>query len=59
MHLAETRRVPKFVRKISAFFDLLFIEANVLTARRNAHQAEAQTVGPIFRDQLERIGRVA
>src|ERR1019366_10681101 len=59
VHLAKTRRVPKFGREIAALYDLFFIEANVLAARRNAHQAESQTVRAVFVDQLERIRRVA
>ena len=59
MHLPKTRGVPKLGREIAAFLDLLFVEANVLPARRNPHQTEAQTVRAIFLDQVERIGRIA
>jgi hypothetical protein len=37
MHLSEARDVPKFRREVSTFFDLLFVEANVLASGRNAH----------------------
>ena len=59
MHLAEARDVPKFRREIAAFFDLFFVKANVLTARRDPHQPEAQTIRAVFVDQVERIGRIA
>ena len=59
VHLAETRRVPELVGKVPAFLDLLLVEADVLAAGRDPHQAEAQPVGAIFRDQIERIGRIA
>src|SRR6266436_7633070 len=59
MHLAEPSHVPKFGGEIAAFFDLFFVEANILAARRDPHQAEAQTVRAIFVDQVERIGRIA
>src|SRR5437588_8928660 len=58
MHLPEPRRVPKFGREVAAFFNLFFVEANVLTARRDPHQTEAQTVCAILVDQIERIGRI-
>jgi len=59
MHLAKTRRIPKLGREIASLFDLLFIEANVLAARRDTHETEAQTVRAVLVDQIERIGRVA
>src|SRR6185437_243277 len=31
LHLSETSRIPQLIRKIAAFFQLLFIKANVLT----------------------------
>ena len=57
--MAKPRHVPKFGREIAAFFDLFFVEANILAARRDPHQAEAQTVRSILVDQLERIRRIA
>ena len=59
VHLAEPGNVPKFGREITAFFDLLFIKADVLAARRDPHQAEAQPVRAIFVDQVEGIGGIA
>src|SRR5437867_1767103 len=59
MHLPEARHVPKFCREVPTFFDLLFVEANILSSRGDAHQAEAQAVSAILIDQFERIGRVA
>ncbi len=59
VHLPKARGIPKFCRKVSAFFDLFFIEADVLTARRDAHETKAQPVGAILVDQLQRVGRVA
>src|SRR5438045_5798489 len=41
MHLPEARHVPKFRREVSAFFDLLWVEANILTSVSNAHQTKA------------------
>src|SRR5881396_1250580 len=58
MHLPEASHVPKFRREVSTFFDLLFVEANILASGSNAHQAEAQAVSAILIDQFERIGRV-
>ena len=59
MHLAESRDVPKLGGEIATFFDLFFVKANVLTARRDPHQAKPQTVRAIFVDQLERVRRIA
>src|SRR4029077_16144241 len=59
MHLPEARDVPKFRREVSTFFDLFFVEANILSSGSNAHQAKAQAVGAVLVDQFERIGRVA
>src|SRR6476469_10973460 len=59
MHLAKTRDVPEFRRKVSAFLDLSFIEPNVLAGGRDAHQTKSQTVGAVLVDQLERIRRIA
>src|SRR5437667_2562116 len=58
MHLTEARNVPEFCRKVAAFFDLFFVETNVLPSRRDAHHAKTQTVGAIFVDQLEWIRRI-
>ena len=59
VHLAEARRVPELVGKVPALLDLLLIKTNVLPAGRNPHQTETQPIRPIFRDQVERIGRIA
>ena len=59
MHLAKARGVPKFRREVPAFLDLLFVERNVLADRRDPHQAEAQSIRTVFRDQIERVRRVA
>ena len=59
MHLPQTRDIPELCGKIAAFFDLLFVEPNVLTTWRDAHQTKSQAVGAIFLNQLERIRRVA
>src|SRR5205823_12542610 len=58
VHLTETRRVPQLRGKVPPFFDLFFVEANVLPARRNSHQAETQTIRSVFRNQIERVGRI-
>jgi len=57
--LPEPRGVPEFRGEVAPFFDLFFIEADILTARRDAHQAKAQPVGAVFLDQLQRVRRVA
>src|SRR5438552_18124252 len=59
MHLPEASDVPKFRREVPPFFDLLFVEANILSSGGDAHQAEAQAVSAILVDQFEWIGRVA
>ncbi len=50
MHLPEASDVPKFRREVSTFFDLLFVEANILSPGSNAHQAKAQAVSAILAD---------
>src|ERR1043166_5199095 len=59
VHLAKPRDVPEFRREVSAFLDLSFIEPNVLSRRRDAHQSKSQAVRAILIDQLERVGRIA
>src|SRR6266487_5764378 len=59
MHLTEPGNVPEFCREVAAFLNLSFIEANVLSRRRDAHQTESQAVGTVLVDQLERIRRIA
>src|SRR5882724_6846159 len=59
VHLAKTRNVPEFRRKVSAFLDLSFIKPNILASGRDAHQAESQSVGAVLVYQLERIRRIA
>src|SRR5437870_1184603 len=59
MHLTETRRIPKLGCEVSPFLDLLFVESDVLSARRNPHQPEPHAIGAIFRDQVERVRRIA
>ena len=56
MHLPEAGGVPEFGREVTAFFDLFFLETNVLTTGRDPHQAEPQPVGAVFIDQLEHVG---
>ena len=58
MHLPEARDIPKFRREVSAFFDLLFVEANVLASGSDAHQTEPQAIGTILVEQFKWIGRV-
>ena len=50
VHLPEPGDVPKFGGEVAPFFDLFFVEPNVLTARSDPHQAETQTVRSIFID---------
>src|SRR6476646_1968710 len=59
MHLTESSHVPELGRKITAFLDLRFIEPNVLSRRRDPHQAKSQTVRTVLADQLEWIRRIA
>ena len=59
MQESKAAGVPQLVAKIASFDDLLLVEADVLTLRCDAHQPEAQTISTIFRDQVERVRRVA
>ena len=59
MHLPETAGVPKLVAEVAAQLDVLFVENDVLSQRRGAHNAQAQGVGAILGDEVERIGRIA
>src|SRR3954463_15755346 len=59
VYLTKSRNIPKLGRKVSAFFDLSFIESNVLSGRGDAHQTKSQAVGAVLVDQLERIRRIA
>ncbi len=56
---AEAGGVPEFVAEVAAFFDLFFIEADVLALGGDAHEAEAQAVRAVFDDEVEGIGGVA
>src|SRR5256714_12009017 len=58
MHLAEARCVPKFRGEVVSFLDLLFVERDVLSDRRDPHQAEAQSIGAIFPDQSSGSGEL-
>ena len=58
-HLAEARGVPELVAEVAAALDAFLVELHVLAERRDLEQAEAQAVGAVLRDELERIGRVA
>jgi hypothetical protein len=59
LHLAEAGGVPELGAEVAAELDVLFVEADVLTQRRTAHDAEAQRIGAVARDELQRIGRIA
>ena len=58
-HLAETGSIPKLVAEIASELDVLFVKQNVLTERRGTHCAEAERVGTVARDEVERVGRIA
>src|SRR5262249_54666440 len=55
----KTRNVPELRREVPTFFNLFFVEPNILAGRRDAHQTESQTVGAVFVDQFEWIRRIA
>ena len=59
VHLAEARGIPQLRREVAALLDLLFIERNILTAGRDAHEPETQTIRAEFRNEVERVRRVA
>src|SRR5436309_15283862 len=59
MHLTEARDIPDLRPKVTSFFNLSFVETNVLASRRDAHQTKSQAVGTILIDQLQRIRRIA
>src|SRR5438067_13929360 len=59
VHLTQTRDIPELRGEIATLCDLFFVEANILTAGRDAHQTKSQAVGTVFINQLERIWRVA
>src|SRR5213592_4387347 len=58
-HLTEAARVPEFVAEVAAQFDVFLVEEHVLAERRAAHGAEAEGVGAVAGDELERVGRIA
>ena len=45
--------------KLPANLAAFLIEQDVLALRRDQHEAESQAIGAIFRDEIERVGRVA
>ena len=55
MHLPKTSSIPKLGREVTAFFDLFFIETNILTARRNAHETKSKAVRTVLANELKRI----
>ncbi len=57
--MTKATSVPKFVGKISAFFHLLFVVADVGALGSNSQETEAQTVCPELGDEIERIRGVA
>src|SRR5947207_16013670 len=59
MHLPKTSSIPKLGREVTAFFDLFFIETNILTARRNANETKSQAVRTVLANQFKRIRRIA
>src|SRR2546422_6677887 len=59
LHLPEAAGVPEFVAEVAAQLDVFLVEKHILAERRAAHRAEANGVGAVFRDQFERVGRIA
>src|SRR5438477_12625586 len=59
MHLPEASDVPKFRREVQPYFNLLFVESNILSSRGDAHQTEVQAMSAILVDSFEWIERVA
>ena len=58
-HLAEPARIPQLVTKILTTLDPVFLKTDVLPLRRDRHDAEAQAIGTVGSDEIERVGRVA
>ena len=58
-HLAEAAGVPELVAEVLAALDPLLLEADVLALGRDRDDAEAQAVGAVLVDQVERVGRIA
>src|SRR5271154_1830103 len=56
---AEAADVPELVAEVAALLDLLFVEADVGALRRDADEAEAESVGAVLGDEVERVGRIA
>jgi hypothetical protein len=48
LHLAKARDVPELCREVTAFFDLFFIESNVLSRWCDPHQTKSHTIGAIL-----------
>ena len=59
VHMYIARRVPQLVGKTGARFDALFGIADVVARRVARHEEEAQRVGAVFFDDLQRINAVA
>ena len=56
LHLPEAAGIPELVGEVAALLDLLLIKLDVLALRGDTNDAEAETVGAVFCDQVERIG---
>ena len=59
VHLREPAGVPQLGREVAVALDALGGKLDVASLRRHRRQREAQRVGPVFIDQLERIDDVA
>ena len=59
IHLREARRVPDLGREVAVALDALDRELDVAPLRRHGGEREAQRVGAVAVDQLERIDDVA
>jgi hypothetical protein len=57
--LPEAARVPQLVAEVLAPFDPVFLKPDVLPLRCDRNDAEAQAVGAVLLDQVQRVWRIA
>ena len=59
LHLSEPAGVPELIAEISSLDDLLFVELDILSLRRDAQESKADAIGAVFGDEVERVRRIA
>ena len=55
-HLPKSAGIPELVAEVPAKLDALLGKPDVLALRRDRDDAEAEAVGAVFLDEIERIG---